>query len=125
MMEDQQDEIARLMELAFQKKLSSNQKLAQEEATLRQALERLNDAAFAKVSCEAQHHGMRAVGADLLWQAWLTRQKIEMNTRLANVLAKKEKASTELRIAFGRSQAVDAIRDQFKAETKLNRQKRD
>jgi hypothetical protein len=124
-MEDQPDEIARLMDIAFQKKLSSNQKLAQEEAMLRHALECLGNAGFAKEPCETQHHGMRAVGADLLWQAWLTRQKIEVNTRLANVLLKKEKASTELRKAFGRSQAADAIRDRFQAEAKLNRDKRD
>ncbi|MCD1625037.1 hypothetical protein K7H22_03400 [Seohaeicola saemankumensis] len=125
MIEKQPDEIAQLMDLVFQQRLSFNQKLVQEEATLRHALVRLGNADFANTSCKTEHHGMRAVGADLLWQAWLTRHKIEMNTRLANVLARKEISSTALRKAFGRSQAADAIRDQFQVEAKLNRQRRD
>jgi hypothetical protein len=125
MIENQQDELAQLMDMMFRRQLSFTQKLAEEEARLRQDLARLNNAGAEGMSDLSQHDGMRAIGADLLWQAWLIRQKIEVNTRLADVLVKKEMAAADLRTAFGKSQVASAIRDQFQAEAHQNRQKRD
>lgn len=68
-------------------------------------------------------HAMRALGADLLWQGWLTRQRSEINTQLANLLVQKAALMDALRLAFGRSQVAATLVTNARIEAKAKRNK--
>lgn len=56
-------------------------------------------------------NGLRRVGADVQWQAWLGRKRAGLNQELALVLAQKDRLMARLRRAHGRKQASDKMRD--------------
>ena len=112
-------EIADLMlllevsEVTYDRQRQALAVIAREESRLRQDLARL-DALDASDAPEADRgHGMRAVGADILWQGWLARTRTRINMELARVLARKAHEQARLRKAFGR---VDALRQLIGAE---------
>lgn len=52
---------------------------------------------------------MRAIGADMLWHAWLGRSKTSLNQELARTLARKNIEQTQVRRAFGKVEALKTL----------------
>jgi len=80
--------------------------ILKEEAALRQRLAQLDEHARAARETESTAGSMRAIGADILWQAWEERTRRALNMELARVMARKLAAMDRVRAAFGRNTAV-------------------
>jgi hypothetical protein len=98
---------------AFSEILIQEQKLREELARLSQMNQTTEQQAD-----HLQH--MRAIGADLLWQGWLSRTKTALNIKLARILAIKEHEQDKVRQAFGK---VVALEELIKGEVQRNRKK--
>jgi hypothetical protein len=75
-------------------------KIVEAENALRAELRRLDAQVHqAEVRGDPQ---MRAIGADILWKAWVGRAKHRLNLKLAQVLAKKETRVRDVKRAYGK-----------------------
>lgn len=102
-------QLARVTDAVFQGHMAGLQRLAAEETLLRQTLAALEDARKSNMQVDETYREMRALGADLLWEAWIVRQRTALNMRLANLLVQKEVMRSEMRSAFGRAQVAQAL----------------
>lgn len=102
-------QLARVTDAVFQGHMAGLQRLAAEETLLRQALAALEDARKSNMQVDETYREMRALGTDLLWEAWIVRQRTALNMRLANLLVQKEVMRSEMRSAFGRAQVAQAL----------------
>lgn len=80
-----------------------------EEADLRRELARLTEMATAAEPHDPSFDGLRAIGADLLWQGWVGRARVTLNMRLARLLARKEHEQEKVRRAFGKVVALQEL----------------
>ncbi|MCA0870518.1 hypothetical protein LCL97_06765 [Seohaeicola saemankumensis] len=80
--------------------------ILKEEAALRLRLAQLDEHARAARETGSTVGSMRAIGADILWQAWEERTRRALNMELARVMARKLAAMDRVRTAFGRKTAV-------------------
>jgi hypothetical protein len=105
-----------ITEVRYQQAQQAFGVLLAEEAELRQKLARLKQQAAAADLHDAAH--LQAVGADVLWQAWVGRSRAALNTELAQVLARKEYHISRVRLAFGKrhvaAQLLDAHRQSIR-----------
>jgi hypothetical protein len=86
------------------------QGIVAEENRLRRAIAELDDKATLAGQLPAERlHDMRSVGADLLWNGWLSRSRRQLNIELAQVLARKGQIMREVRKAHGRNSAAKTI----------------
>lgn len=108
-MTQQFTDLAELTDAVYRSRLSGMQKVLEQEARLRQNLQRLEQMSISDESLEQHAMVMRAIGADLLWQGWVARRKSELNIKLANVLAQKSVMSRDLALAFGRAQVAEQL----------------
>lgn len=118
------EDLAAVTDAVFRHRLSGLQALTAQEAMLRQQLARLDEARLAGIAEASGDIGMRALGADLLWQGWVMRQRTQLNMRLANVLVMKEAQGRALRAAFGKARVAEELCAQQKAVAKADREKR-
>jgi hypothetical protein len=73
------------------------------EATLRGELSKLDSNARANRKEQTiAIESMRAIGADLLWEGWVSKTRAQLNLELAQVLAQKEQNIGHVRKAFGK-----------------------
>lgn len=73
------------------------------EAQLRGELKKLDDHARSVRTEQAETiDHMRAIGADLLWEGWLTRTRAQLNLELAKTMAQKEQHIGKVRKSFGK-----------------------
>ncbi|MGJ8543977.1 MAG: hypothetical protein ACSHWZ_00950 [Sulfitobacter sp.] len=79
------------------------QKLQNREAQLRGQLAQLDGQLRQSNQLSPDLGQLRAVGADLLWQAWVGRSKENLNLHLAQVLAQIEHQRSALRSAYGKT----------------------
>ena len=102
------------------------QTLLHEESRLREALARL-DAQYAANSAlpEADLDGLRQIGGDMIWRGWVGRKKAELQSELAQVLARKGQIVGKLRRAFGKAQAVERMTATARAQRLSDAQTRD
>lgn len=99
--------------------------IAAEEAELRGELARLEDLARQSRHLPADElEGLRMVGGDLLWQAFLGRGSADLNVKLARVLARKARSQRDLRRAFGRSLAAETIEDHARSRRLESRRRK-
>ena len=103
------DTLHRAARLQYDHKQQSFRTLVEKEHQLRAELARLDDLLANSLLPIEEHEGMRAVGADILWQGWIERAKSEINMKLARILATKERQMTEVRRAFGRKSALEQL----------------
>lgn len=107
-------ELSQLAEVV-QAKYEQHQKrfaaLVAQENELRSELARLDDMQRNTNAPEGSLAQMRALGADVIWQAWLGRSKTALNLQLAQVLAQKEGLQTAVRQAYGKVLVVNQMRD--------------
>ena len=103
----------------YQREVARLRALRDEEARLRMELSRLDaQARDARRLPDSALRGVREIGADLVWQAWLARHRATLQSTLAHVLARKEHAMPALQRAFGRAEAARSLRAQARAEAR-------
>ena len=114
-------DLMKLTEALYQAETAKMQDLLLQEARLRQDLARLEEYRRANRDLpDADLHGVRQIGADLLWQGWVGRGKADLQTELARVLARKGQMIGQLRHAFGKHQAATRmLADDTNANTKM------
>lgn len=117
------EDVSKVMDAMYQSRVSGLQSLIAQEVKLRDALRCLEDMRQISTGSALDDHAMRALGADLLWQGWLTRQRSEINTQLANLLVQKAALMDALRLAFGRSQVAATLVTNARIEAKAKRNK--
>ncbi len=102
-------DLAIITEAVYQTKMSRLRRLVSQESQLRRSLAKLDDLARDNQAVLAETFAMQASGADLLWDAWVMRQKIQLNSRLANILVDKAGVMQEMQQAFGRAQVTERL----------------
>lgn len=117
------EDVSAVMDAMYQSRVSGLQSLIAQEVKLRDALRCLEDMRQISTGSALDDHAMRALGADLLWQGWLTRQRSEINTQLANLLVQKAALMDALRLAFGRSQVAATLVTNARIEAQAKRDK--
>ncbi len=85
------------------------QPLLDAEAVLRRELERLSDHEKAARSDLTALVRLGAHGGDVIWEAWLDRQRKKLNSQLARVLAEKVEAMHALRQSEGQRAAAEKL----------------
>jgi hypothetical protein len=99
--------------------------LRDEEARLRAALDRLDaQARDARALPQEALRGMRGIGADIVWQGWLARNRAALRDELARVLARREQALPAQRRAFAKSEAARALHAKAQAESRDRKARR-
>lgn len=124
MKQDKLVQMARVTEAVYLNEFQKVKSILNEEARLRGELARLQAQEETGRQEMADGLTMQAVGADLLWQAWLSRSRQQLNIELAQVIARKLNAISKVRQAFGRQNAVNAMHDKLRADRQAERQKR-
>ncbi|WP_375573811.1 hypothetical protein ABWH93_10535 [Seohaeicola saemankumensis] len=116
-------DVSSVMDAMYQSRVSGLQRLILQEAKLRDNLRRLDDMRETRAELALDDHAMRALGADLLWQGWLMRQRSEINMQLANLMVQKAALIDALRLAFGRSQVAATLVTNARNEAQAKRNK--
>jgi hypothetical protein len=102
-------DLARLAAAASSAAEARLQALRGQEAELRGLLRALEEGRRARArEALAPDLALRA-GADLLWEQWVDRRRAALMAELARLLARVEMARDELRLAFGRRTAAEAL----------------
>lgn len=112
--------IKELSALQFENAQSRIKGIVEEEQQLRAQLAKLDRHAAVVQMHEPEQGTMRALGADLAWLRWLDRSRTSLNTRLAQVLARKEQYMAELQRLRGRKEVAQKLVD----ETTLSNRKK-
>lgn len=124
-MPDPLDEISTLAEAIYRSEEARIREITAQESRLRNALADLESHSCQNRSLpDADLSGVRQIGADILWQGWVGRNKRELNLELAQVLARKSGMMQGLRRAFGRQVAAETLVENARAGADTARQKR-
>lgn len=108
----------KVTEALYMREFQKVRGILEEETTLRQKLAQLDTQIADNQTAIRNDHTMKTVGVDMLWQGWVTRTRRNLNTELAQVMARKLVAMDGVRQAFGRRQAVEKLLDLDKADNK-------
>ncbi len=118
--------IQKLVDVKYRQQQESFGRLMAQENRLRRSLLQLDEHLAASRSSEDVQQ--KAIGADVLWQAWIGRNKRELNMQLAQILAVKERHIAQVRTAYGKVLVTDALYEkvnkghaQKKAQSELDR----
>jgi hypothetical protein len=109
----------KLVEVKYRQQQESFARLMEQERRLRQSLRQLDEQMI-----ESRQSGdapQKALGADVLWQAWIGRKKRELNMQLAQVLAVKERHVAQVRHAYGKVLVTETLFEQLRTRTKKER----
>jgi len=123
MMRDQSQlqDLARLTAAQKSAQEARMQKLVAEETGIRTQISALDDRhQKARDLPSEQMAGLRQIGADMLWQGWVSRNRRQLQLRLAQVLARKGAAMRDLRLAHGRNSAAESLCHAATAEAREN-----
>ena len=90
-------------------------KLVAKENQLRGAIQQIDVMRRSTNVPDASVARMQAIGADVIWLAWVGRSKTALNIQLAQVLAQKEHLQSAVRKAYGRVLVVRQMREQAQA----------
>ncbi len=105
-----------ITQIKYDQQQQSFQKLVSEENRLRKELARLDDAARQTQSEPIGILEMRAIGADIIWQSWVTRKKADLNIKLAQVLSVKLHHQAQIKTAYGKVLVVTELLDSARKE---------
>jgi hypothetical protein len=116
----------KLVEVKYRQEQESFARLMTQENILRASLRRLDLQLEDSRKCADAEQ--KAIGADVLWQAWVGRKKRELNMQLAQVLAVKERHIAQVRKTYGKVLVTDALfenarkqAEQKRAQSQLDR----
>lgn len=125
MRQDTLSQISAVTEVMFQREFSAIQGILKEESDLRQSLAQLDAQSLSSKVNHADDCTMKTIGADILWQAWVSKARRQLNIELAQVMAKKIEKMSQIRKAFGRKEAVKSVtvtaRDEQRRKINLRR----
>ncbi|WP_254429847.1 hypothetical protein [Ruegeria atlantica] len=105
----QLQDLTTVTEAAFQREYQSLRPVLEAEAKVQQQLARLNAQVQQSRQEIASAEGYRVTGTDVLWNGWESATRRELNLQLARIRSQKLAALADLRIAFGRKQAVSNL----------------
>ena len=115
-----------LVEVKYRKQQDSFSRFLTQENNIRSALKQLSEQLTQNRSNEDAMH--KSIGADVLWLAWHSRKKRELNLQLAQILAVKELHVAQVRKAYGKVLVTDGLLEdvtmsakQKKAQSQLDR----
>ena len=97
-------------------------RLIARETVIRGDLERLSDQA--RQAQQTTTVEMKAIGADISWQAWLGRSAAALNLQLAEVLAQKGSYVEQVRKAHGKVSISEELLAKEQAERRQMRAKK-
>lgn len=98
----QMQAILALLEIDYRERQKVFDQLLSREVHLRKVQAGLDLALAKKRKQASEDFGMRSTGLDIAHQAWIDRQKREINFELARLLASKENHRAIVRRAFGK-----------------------
>lgn len=105
-----------LVEIKYRQQQESFARLITQENRLRASLRQLDQQlADSRSSADLEQ---RAIGSDVLWQAWVGRKKRELNLQLAQILAVKERHVAQVKQAYGKVIVTESLLDQVKNESR-------
>lgn len=117
------EQMSQVTSAIYLSELQKVQKILNEESRLRKELSRLDAQSEAGRQAAAKDLSIQTVGADFLWQAWLSRTRRQLNIELAQVMAQKLTAIGRVRNAFGRKTSVQSICASIQKEQRKANQK--
>ncbi|WP_299966285.1 hypothetical protein [uncultured Roseobacter sp.] len=97
-------------------------KLLQREHAIRRELQRLDEQG--RLSDKKASRGMKTIGADVIWKAWLGKTKTQLNMQLALILAEKEQHIRQVRQAYGKVLATEDLVEMLTEIQDKKRQKK-
>ncbi|MEP1610553.1 MAG: hypothetical protein ABJL72_01390 [Roseobacter sp.] len=115
------DELEKVLTLRFQKKQQVFAKIVNEEGRLRSQLSKLEEQE--RASDSTSNHNQKAIGADVIWKAWLSRSRASINLELAQVLAQKESLLSSVRKEYGKLLVSQLLYQNHKSDVVIKRQK--
>lgn len=121
-MTNEQD-LCAITQAVFQKRQMEYSALLKSEHRLRDALSDLR-ASRAETQSGDRDLAREMTGVDLAWQSWLDQQEKQLLIELAQLRARREPVMYQLRRAFGRDQAAQAILEAANADRAEQRQKK-
>ena len=105
-----------LVEMRYAAQNRAFQEIVAEENSIRAELQKIS--AQDRAADVAQGTEMRAIGADVIWKAWVGRSRRSLNMRLAQVLAKKEHHLRQIERAYGKVLVTrELLENQVQSET--------
>ncbi|WP_372989980.1 hypothetical protein [Sulfitobacter sp.] len=114
-------QVESLLEVRYQKQQQSFQRLVAHETRLRNDIMRLKENAVEMRASLSEDAKMRAVGADIAWQAWLGRKKAALNGELVQVLAIKEHHLKQVRTAYGKLIVARDLAENLRGDIKTKK----
>ncbi|MGB3245613.1 MAG: hypothetical protein WBB25_13845 [Sulfitobacter sp.] len=118
------DDLLQITRARYQHRQQSFAKVIAEESRLRNELTRLDEMNRSTETPQTAQTEMRAIGADVIWLAWLGRAKSALNSQLARVLAVKENHLSEVRRAYGKVLVVEELQSKLMAEQRKTRREK-
>lgn len=112
-----------LVDMKYQQQQESFARLLAQEGSLRTSLRQLD--AHLTASRSSDDTPQKAIGADVVWQAWIGRKKRELNLQLAQVLAVKERHVAQVRLAYGKVLVTKDLQTQLAKELKQKKAQSD
>ena len=108
--------LTRLLEINFQKQQRAYSKILAHESRLRGEIRKLDEKAkAAEVQCS---HQILAIGADVIWKAWLDKTRRVLNLELAHVLAQKETLKSGVQKEYGKLIVSGQIKQKLETASK-------
>lgn len=124
-MHDPLNDLANLTDALYQAELSKMREVNAREASLRHDLAELESLQRSNMALpQADLHTVRQIGADVLWEGWVSRTRADLNMQLAQVMAQKARMTTQLRRAFGKQIAAAELLRKADDEKRQRREKR-
>jgi hypothetical protein len=116
MKNDTLSQMSTVTEVLFQREFSAVQGILKEESAIRHSLAQLDAQSQSSSSNNAQDCAMQTIGADILWQAWVSKTRRQLNIELAQIVARKFEAIAHIRKAFGRKEAVKILMEKSRED---------
>lgn len=116
--------LVRVTEIQYAKSQQGLAPILAKEAQLRSELARLDAHDHVARHETLDLGGVRAIGADVVWNSWLTRQRRMLTTELAQVLAHKEMRMEQVRRAHARHDVAQKMARDEASVTRARQQKR-
>ena len=120
---DKIDQMSEVMRALYDREFRLIAGILSEESALRAKLNQLDMQITANQDVKTNSHALNAVGAQIVWQAWTSRTKRQLNGELAQVMAKKLVAMDRVRVAFGRQRAVEMMMETKRKDLRKRRAK--
>lgn len=106
---DKLSQMSDVMRALYDREFRAIAAILAEESDLRSKLAQLDAQVADNLDVGDNALSLNVVGAQLLWQGWTSRTRRQLNSDLAQVMAKKLVAMDRVRVAFGRQRAVEMM----------------